>query len=479
MNTLDFSSPAAGLHSALNTSRTRIACGGSQPQPGPDLPSSMQNFDDHRDTDSDSEFSDGEEEDIADQCPGQGGRENGGLPTRPTSRLGFNKSSRSYSSRPNCTGRPAPLQTHKSTAEWANGLFQNVPLDEPGLAADGDMDITALASPAPDDRIPARPVSCSSSDASSGVSTDSDIDSSSDCSSCLGDSDEEPDSQLLSIELPSTGFHRLLPPLLPLPIHTPKPKLASPPPPSHDLFPTHTSSPLYPRHSLPPTLPSSSSFSARRTPSLTMPAHHGYSRLAFAHLKWMWAIREEAWRARIRGGRGLRLITDMQALAVPQQHQASASADEKPSGANTDRPVWTMRKEAWMRAVRQDARFSGAHSRTPPLRVLPRLCEMQEDDAQDGGCMSASTSVSTACSDDSDTTLVEGDLDLADRVADFEGEDEDGTFHDIDLGEKADVDGKLGAVRVVDGAWSAVKERRGFYLADDDEEDEDEVGFDI
>ncbi|KAJ6473571.1 hypothetical protein C8R47DRAFT_1221382 [Mycena vitilis] len=389
------------------------------------------------------------ESDIADEH-----HELDALPPRPNSRLGFN-------------GAPvAPARSHKATLKWTRSLFQKIRI--PSFpSADVDMDITAVS---PDDdldplSLPALP-STSSLNLSAVDSCDDEYDSDSDDSS--GDSDVDPDSPtLLFPPIPPTT-----PPSSPLPAVPPAPialvPYAVPPPPPcpRRATPSPSRTKYYSYSALPsplsPTADSDAYTNTNPHPHRHAYGHHGRSRCALLHFKYLWALREDTWDAHVNSYAYTGISSSPRnTAAIPRNHghpppppplppltihprRGDLRALRDPYPAHMDRcfaalPLWTLGKTLWM----YDVHVGAAHRARMALvlelddkdKDKDRESEDEERETGDGDDEdsegeSMAASVSTAgFSDDSDETLVESE---SESGGERDGES-DGGMEEIDL----------------------------------------------
>ncbi|KAJ6495258.1 hypothetical protein C8R45DRAFT_1072702 [Mycena sanguinolenta] len=414
------------------------------------------------------------------------------LPPRPTSRLGFN-------SFPTETAAPgvsaAPARSRTATLKWTKSLFQKIGIPSLSTSAssapDVDMDIASApigASGVDDDDID--PVSLPilpslSPAAASTVSlslTDGDIDIGSSCDDeydsdsdgySSGDSDNELDSP---VRYGPDGRHVLL--FLPSqPLPSPPTMPPSPPP---AVPPAHVVSYVPP--AAPSAPPSQRPFSSRATSASSPPArakysclpsplspacdpcisyttpfrhaygHHGRSRHALLHLKYLWAMREDQWEThtmRMRDAYAyagvspacLTLDADGDA-PVPARHSSPPppraqspdcspphrlpplsihprrgdfSALRDPYCAHMDRcfvgmPLWTMGKTLWMYDVHVLAGHleRGGQYSLEEKMISEETSSEDEESGSEGESGMMASSMSTA-STDSDETLVESE----------------------------------------------------------------------
>ncbi|KAF8068683.1 hypothetical protein FPV67DRAFT_1085984 [Lyophyllum atratum] len=366
------------------------------------------------------------------------------IPSRPTSRLGFNRA-RIHNSflleeefledvdseppfRADASG-PSPLRRQV----WAR-------------TADVDMDITTLVSMRDnvcetysDAAIPSSCYPGGSSDTlddpavlSSDEELDAELDS--DYSSC-DDSDDESDTTSLFPDSVSDIIGVSLSPAHEESDWSLRPKYSCLP------------SPLSPRH-VPPC-----AFEYHHTPPRHRYRHHGHSRHALHHLRWFWATREDKWvehKARMREAKaydglsifssvspGLRLPSECITPDVADTPRAPPSppmsllpplsihprrgdlcALRDPYCMHIDRyfvgmPMWTMAKTLWMFDVHM---ASGDYRRRKEAEGHEGEDDLFEEDQSENE--SIETSGSHAFSDDSDSTLVgsESDPDLSASV---------------------------------------------------------------
>ncbi|KAJ7754494.1 hypothetical protein B0H16DRAFT_1886597 [Mycena metata] len=341
------------------------------------------------------------ESDIADH---QLGCDDDALPPRPTSRLSFN-------------GEVAVAQTVPPTrpraVSWTKNLFHKIriPLRVVPDIDMVDMDITAVSPDADDDDLD--PVSLPILPSSTSMDVDDDYDDSDSDGYSSGDSD---------IDLDSPVEYGVL-------IFPPVPK-SLPPPPSP---PTPTPSARRTKYS---TLPSPLSPAAqpsicRTTPLRHAYGHHGRSRHALLHLKFLWALREDAHENNNKNAYAAmraRLACNNNNTASPppmtiHPRSGDLSALRDPYPAHMDRcfggmPLWTMGKTLWMYDVHLGV-AAGARS------VCATQDERDEESESDEESILAA-SVSGASDDSDDSTLVgsgsEGEVDLIDLGGEVEVE---------------------------------------------------------
>ncbi|KAJ7240456.1 hypothetical protein C8J57DRAFT_1370865 [Mycena rebaudengoi] len=239
------------------------------------------------------------------------------LPPRPTSRLGFI---------PSPPRAPAP---ELPVTPWTKSLFQKIGIQSlTASSSDVDMDITAapVNSPSADDDEDIDPLSLpilpSLSSASASTSSLNLVDMEVDTSSCEseyddsdsdgyssgGDSDIDLDSPAdygqggRDILLVPPTAHPVAPPTLPLPALPPSiaPCTIPAPPSSFAQRPT----PVPPPSPLPrlkfsclpsPLAPNPETRIRSLTPLRHAYGHHGRSRHALIHFKYVWAVREDEW----------------------------------------------------------------------------------------------------------------------------------------------------------------------------------------
>ncbi|KAJ7090588.1 hypothetical protein C8R43DRAFT_293063 [Mycena crocata] len=383
------------------------------------------------------------------------------LPPRPTSRLGFN----SVPPQPVAPDAPvAPPRSRAGTLKWTRSLFQKIGIPSLAAAPDVDMDITTapISPPSLDDDEDVDPLSLpllpslaspsastsslnlSDMDVDTGSSCDDEYDSDSDGYSS-GDSDID-----IDIESPAEygqgGRDILLFPPTPPPM-APPPPLAIPPsaPASYSAIPSATPVPCLSRRPtpVPPSppivrtkyscLPSPLASSSDDRVSYTNPlrhayGHHGRSRHALLHLKYVWSVREDEWDAHT--GQAppprhapQRQRTSPNLVPVPPMtihpRRGDLSALRDPYCAHMDRcfvgmPLWTMGKTLWMYDVHM---LGAAHARARAAdegaggasQTVEREGGSEDEEIESEG-ESMAASVSTAgFSDDSDATLVESE----------------------------------------------------------------------
>ncbi|KAK7039543.1 hypothetical protein R3P38DRAFT_481827 [Favolaschia claudopus] len=430
----------------------------------------MASLDLHHSTYSDSQL----ESDIADEDHELNCDEDS-FPPRPTSRLGFNSVATSDDVPPAAQTRSRPA------LKWTRNLFQKIGFSP--LSSDVDMDITAapIISPTADDddmdplTLPILP-SCSSAASTSSLSL-MDIDGSS-CdeydsdsdSYSSGDSDVELDSASESenpiVKIPLYAPPLPLPPLPPA--VTPAPVASYAPPPAsaspQRLFSRQPTAPYAPslrtRFScLPsPLSPIAASRTSYATPLRHAYGHHGRSRHALLHMKYLWNVRSDQWLAHDAAQtrerallspnhpldadrhRSLRSSPSPPPVRSPEPQtrplppltvhprRGDLSALRDPGPAHMDRcfvgmPLWTMSKTLWM----YDVHVLAGHrerERVAGLRLaFDYGCQSEEESGSEGENSMMASSVSTAgFSDDSDETLV-----------DSERSDDEGVMEDVDL----------------------------------------------
>jgi hypothetical protein len=356
------------------------------------------------------------ESDIVDErCEFNDGQGRYELPSRPVSRLGFNRAM--LDTPPHIEDESLDFSKSRGKACKRDvGQTLVTPSSE-----DTEMGVVS-DSPAGEELEPNFFSFLSFSENSTGASDDVDMEPDSDCSA-YEDSDEEIES-LLSPSPPQP----LTP--IPFPVLQPEPAEWITGRPKFSCLP----SPLSPRHTIART------FSFRHTPTRHMYHHHGYSRHALLHLKWFWATREvdsvdpqtQLRDAKAYGGLSILGLapkpfqgppvsgdspSELPPLSIhPRLGDFSALRD--PYCMHIDRyfvglPIWTMAKTLWMFDVHlgvgiregggeleaQDGNMEGVHSPTT-----------EEDDSK-SEVESLDISASLNFSDDSDTTLVESDSD--------------------------------------------------------------------
>ncbi|KAJ6588793.1 hypothetical protein B0H19DRAFT_1101169 [Mycena capillaripes] len=387
------------------------------------------------------------------------------LPPRPTSRLGFN---------PGPTEAVAseipvaPTRSRAVSLKWTRSLFQKIGI--PSLTStsspDVDMDITAApitSLSAEDDEdldpvsLPILPSLASAAASTSSLNlTDMDVDTGSSCDDeyddsdsdgySSGDSDIDIDSPteygdpLLSPHIspptpPPSSPPPAVPPSSPVVPHTAIPTLAPPPP--FARRPTPVSSPPIARAKytcLPsPLSPSSDDRIYYTSPPRHSYGHHGRSRHALLHIKYLWALREDQWDEHTTNMRDNYAYTGMSPLGAPQppphHPQRAPSPDfvpmppmtihprrgdlaalRDPYCAHMDRcfvgmPLWTMGKTLWMYDVHM---LTGHRARMEKALENTAAGNASEDEESEGESMAASMSTA-GFSDDSDETLVESE----------------------------------------------------------------------
>ncbi|KAJ7073535.1 hypothetical protein B0H15DRAFT_868777 [Mycena belliarum] len=380
------------------------------------------------------------------------------LPPRPTSRIGFN-------SNPTPAEVPAsPPRSRPGTLKWTRSLFQKIgrPSLPPSTFVDVDMDITAVVTtPSADEdddldplSLPVLPSLSASTSTSSLSLNDMDVDTGSSCDDEFDDSDSDgyssEDSEI-EIDTPASyvqgGRDSLLFPRMPPPGPPPSPPPTVPPSPLAAcvaILPANAPIPTFARRPTPVTTPPPAvrtKFSCLPSPLspnsddriyYTNPirhayGHHGRSRHALLHLKYLWALREDQWdehtsrihdsyaysgmvlpRAPPRDSTPPRMQS-RNCLSVPPMtihpRRGDLTALRDPYCAHMDRcfvglPLWTMGKTLWMYDVHMLA-----EGRVRAVQITEATSN-SEDEESEGDSMAAS--VSTAgFSDDSDETLVE------------------------------------------------------------------------
>ncbi|KAJ7741442.1 hypothetical protein DFH07DRAFT_58354 [Mycena maculata] len=416
------------------------------------------------------------ESDIADQHDQLNQDDQVDFPPRPNSRLGFN-------STPATVEAPeppvAPLRSRSGTLKWTKSLFQKIGITSlASSSVDVDMDITAavITSPTDDEDIdpPSLPIlpslapalastsSLSSMDADTGESCDDEYDSDSEGYSS-GDSDIDLDSPA---EYGQGGRDLLVcPPTPTVPPPPPPPPPAVPPAPIAP-FSVPSNAPLPPFARRPtavslsppavrtkytclpsPLSPTSDDSIHYTNPLRHLYGHHGRSRHALLHLKYLWSLRADQWdehTARMRESYAYcgmtppntpqppprypppRRQTSPDLVPIPPMtihpRRGDLSALRDPYCAHMDRcfvgmPLWTMGKTLWMYDVHMVAEGRA--------RAAKAAEGGSEDDESEGESMAAS--ISTAgFSDDSDETLVESESDRSVRS-------EDESLEEVDL----------------------------------------------
>ncbi|KAJ7640872.1 hypothetical protein DFH06DRAFT_1477785 [Mycena polygramma] len=416
-----------------------------------------------------------QESDIADEHHELNSGEDA-LPPRPNSRLGFN----------GAAAPPelpvAPVRSPKATLKWTRSLFQKIriPSFPSPASADVDMDITAVSPSADDDdldplSLPVLPSLASAASSTSSLNlTDMDVDTGSSCDDeydsdsdgySSGDSDVDPDSStegghnlLLFPPIPTTTpvSRPTQPPSSPLPAVPPAPIVpyavisspAPPPPCPRRATPSPLARAKY--SSLPsPLSPNSDDRILYTNPHRHVYGHHGRSRYALMHFKYLWALREDQWDEHATRVRDSYAYTGISPSAPPRSSPSPPPRNSHPNlrpippltihprrgdlpslrdpyCAHMDRcfvgmPLWTMGKTLWMYDIHM---LTGHRARMAQLLEKAGDGKESEDEDSEGESMAAS--VSTAgFSDDSDETLVESES---------EGEREgDGVMEEIDL----------------------------------------------
>ncbi|KAG5651648.1 hypothetical protein H0H81_007958 [Sphagnurus paluster] len=339
------------------------------------------------------------------------------IPSRPTSRLGFNRFDDSISSDEDDFDH-IPLESLSEEGDWTHQSPE-----------DFDMDITTLISER-DSGSPASSVPCVNfsgtidSSFSDEEGADLDADPNFDCSSCE-DSDDESDTTSL---FPATeDASKVL-----------AASFSPSPPEDFDwsIRPKYSClpSPLSPWY-IPP-----GAYTFKHTAQRHRYQHHGHSRHAFHHVKWFWATREDRWldhQARLCEAKaydGLSIfktvsptrrlsegyvptgdvdvprsppsppIPNLPPLSIhPRRGDLSALRD--PYAMHIDRyfvgmPMWTMAKTLWMFDVHMGS-SSG-------VQAAPTITEdlLEEEQSESDPI---ETSASNAFSDDSDSTLVDSE----------------------------------------------------------------------
>ncbi|KAJ7485497.1 hypothetical protein FB451DRAFT_1554398 [Mycena latifolia] len=405
------------------------------------------------------------------------------LPPRPTSRLGFNSSPAAPIVAPEA---PVAPPRSRPGLKWTRTLFQKIGIpslssSSSSATADVDMDITtAVTTPGADDdddldplSLPVLPSLSSASASTSSLNlTEMDVDTGSSCDDEYDDSDSDGYSSADSdIDLDSPaeygqGGRDLLlfppmptgPPPLPPPAVPPSPP--SPLEPYPAILPT-TALPSFPRRPTPVStsppavrtnyscLPSPLSPNSEDRVRYTNPlrhayGHHGRSRHALLHLKYVWALREDQWdehTSRIHDSYAYCAMAPPRApprdsapprmpsrnfVPVPPMtihpRRGDLTALRDPYCAHMDRcfvglPLWTMGKTLWMYDVHMLA-----EGRARASKVVDGN---SEDEESEGESMAASMSTA-GFSDDSDETLVESESER-----DVRSEDE--TLEEVDL----------------------------------------------
>ncbi|KAF8161337.1 hypothetical protein B0H34DRAFT_375989 [Crassisporium funariophilum] len=322
-------------------------------------------------------------------------------PSRPTSRLGFNRST--------LAEKPSEAPEGSEAIQWSRSLFQSVGI--PGLRLSSIKTHTASTS-----ELMAAAISASSTSPDSephGVAYPYSEDQTLTSSSNIAAQDFVK-SSIVPFKSPPS----------------------SPPPVSRLCFPFVTT-PSPRRDKVPPVRPptrhkySCNPSSMSPVPAVRpSPSHqrhnyreHGYSRLALQNVKWFWSMREDEWDT---------YNTDLQNIGVvarlpnlePGKHVAASRptahqclppmtihprrgdipALRDPYCLHIDRcfvslPTWTIGKTLWMYDV---------HMALEERKV--QTLNKADEDTSDGESESEmDTSASTGCSDDSDSTLVESE----------------------------------------------------------------------
>ncbi|KAF8963659.1 hypothetical protein BDZ97DRAFT_1919657 [Flammula alnicola] len=321
-------------------------------------------------------------------------------PSRPSSRLGFNRP---------ISSAPSPDGPFNSEAiQWSRSLFQTVGIPDLRLSSiknhsASKVDMSDSTCP-PSPEIPKKNGSFPSSEKLPVETFPKDV--SEDCVT----------SPVVPRKSPSVS--RLCFPF----VTTPSPRRNKPPPPP------------------PPTRHKYSCFPSLMSPvpaGRPYPKHqrhiyqeHGYSQIALQHVKWFWSLREAEWENydaylnNVKAYEGISQdngailpppihpATPRPAQAVPSNQaippmtmhprRGDISALRDPYCVHIDRcfaglPTWTINKTLWMYDV---------HMATELRTKGP----IPEDDSSDGESENGlETSVSTNFSDDSDTTLVESE----------------------------------------------------------------------
>lgn len=424
------------------------------------------------DADTDSEFE--TESDIADQheiYSGSDDLQERDMPCRPTSRLGFNRTSYADMRKPPHRSRQVsrsllPTAGSAAVSTSGSGSSNFSPNDDLG------MDITALASDNHDSLQP-RPL-FSSSTHRNFYAQEMEQDDGAIVSSSSGEDEPYSDSDSSSDEFDdipeqttkSGSNHLYSPSPRPgLPIAVPFP--TKPIAPASDLLEpaprakfSCLPSPLSPAYSKHYSYPSSG-------PSRHSYGNHGYSRYALFHLKWFWGMREDEWEEYNAGMHsstaygGLSFLYEGNQPDIPLHSPGYPPANRKsepqltqqlppmtihprrgdlaalrdPYCMHIDRcfvglPVWTLAKTLWMFDIHK-----GVQACTNSATVGMEPDEDNSDNESEGDPMDTSTSADF--SDDSDVTLVESDNEGDPTSPAAEGHDVgSSTFVDVDLGGK-------------------------------------------
>jgi hypothetical protein len=321
-------------------------------------------------------------------------------PSRPSSRLGFN--------RPILSTCPPDVPADSEAAQWSRSLFQNVGIAELRLSSikqhpttKMDVSIPACAPP-PHESAESTGLN-SSSDEDEAVRTGSATTAENEATTPIIPRKSPSVSRLCFPFVTTSSTRRKKPPPIPPPTrhkYSCFPSLMSPVPAGRP-FPKH------PRHSY---------------------REHGYSRTALQHVKWFWSIREDSWQ-----GSNTRSLdvnayegisedhapvaspvpqpppTVVQVYSCPQPvntmsvypRRGDISALRDPYCAHIDRcfaglPIWTINKTLWMHDMHMAA-------------GMRRQQGVSEDDDSSDGEHELETSLSASFSEDSDATLVESE----------------------------------------------------------------------
>ncbi|KAI5893190.1 uncharacterized protein SCHCODRAFT_02247103 [Schizophyllum commune H4-8] len=165
--------------------------------------------------------------------------------------------------------------------------------------------------------------------------------------------------------------------------------------------------------------------------------HHGFSRQAFMHLKWFWAVRQEEWEEYTNNVRDAKAYGGVESdsedcIRAPWSRSPRPSIIEEPSAppltihprrgdlsalrdpyaAHIDRcfvslPLWTMNKTLWMFDVHTAREYAAYKARAPASLAGPS--HDYADDSDDEPMLVSVPTTATSLSDDSDVTLVDSE----------------------------------------------------------------------
>ncbi|KDR75636.1 hypothetical protein GALMADRAFT_248223 [Galerina marginata CBS 339.88] len=324
----------------------------------------------------------------------------GVYPSRPSSRLGFNRTILS-------TNLPDPSPDSKAI-QWSHSLFQNV-----GIS---DLHLSPSKHRPPTKNEMVDPAYLNPLDNTKNEASFKSLNKNLTSSDCPDDFARSPVVPRKSPKNSPPSVSRLCFPF----VTTPSPRRNKPPPP-----------PPPPRHKY-SCFPSLMSPVSPGRPSPKHQRHsyrqHGYSRLALHHVKWFWSMREEEWEGpnphlhdtSAYGGISPAGATPPVHLSSPcsthphvsqslppitvHPRRGDIAALRDPYCMHIDRcfiglPTWTIGKTLWMYDL---------HLATEQ-RVSRQQILSDEDGSDADSESETETSTSTGFSDDSDTTLVESE----------------------------------------------------------------------